>query len=90
MIRKIASLSGRGDHVIHLGLRKMVDTEWASLPGIQCLDELFQIDESLSSLRSTQVERARGACRRKALLRELGGGSTSIAHGWEDLAAFKS
>jgi glutamyl-tRNA reductase len=77
-------------HVVHLGVRAAEAHAWTKLAGFHCLDELFEIEKSISAFRSIQVERARIACRQKAVLRSLGGGSASIAHGWEYLAAFGS
>src|SRR6185437_4414612 len=77
-------------HIVHLGMRAGEKTPWSSLSEIHSLDEIFQIEKSIHAIRSVQVEKARSACREKATLRILSGGSASIVHGWEDLAAFGS
>jgi len=77
--------------VVHMGIRGVGEASagaWAEYGRFFSLENLFQIDRSLSAVRSLQVQRARAACREKAILRELDGGPASIAHGWEDLAAF--
>jgi glutamyl-tRNA reductase len=88
--KRIEALAQSGAQVVHLGARAGECAQWFNLKGFHSLDEIFEIEKSLSSLRSLQVERAKNACHQKARLRALGGGSTSISHGWEDLAAFGS
>ncbi len=86
--RRIRALADSRAHIVHLGMRAGEKSEWSQLAGLHSLDEIFEIEKSVTAIRSVQVERARNACREKALLRSLGGGSVSISHGWEDLAAF--
>jgi glutamyl-tRNA reductase len=88
--RRIAALGDSRAHIVHLGMRASETSAWTSMPGFHSLDEIFQIEKSVTAIRSIQVEKARSACREKSMLRALGGGSTSISHGWEDLAAFGS
>lgn len=85
---RIAALSCSRARVVHLGLREAEASEWKKLERFHSLDGIFRLDRSVTQVRSLQVDRARAACREKARLRALGGGSSSIAHGWEDLAAF--
>lgn len=87
---RIQVLSASTAHVVHLGIRAGEKSDWTSVPGLHSLDEIFQIEKSINAIRSVQVDKARLACHEKATLRALGGGSVSIAHGWEDLAAFVS
>lgn len=88
--KRIEALAASQAQVVHLGAREGECQNWAVLPEFHSLDDIFKIEKSQSSLRSLQVERAKNACEQKARLRALGGGSTSIAHGWEDLAVFGS
>jgi hypothetical protein len=76
--------------VVHLGARALEATLWNKLSSFHSLDELFQIEKSITAIRSLQVQKAVAACHEKAVLRSLGGASSSIMHGWEDLAAFGS
>lgn len=85
---RIQALANSKAHIVHLGMRAGETSDWTTLPGLHSLDELFELEKSVTAIRSVQVERARSACREKSILRSLGGGSTSISHGWEDLAAF--
>ena len=76
-----------GGAVIHLGLSGEGASVWRELPGLVSLGALFEMLKTQSELRRRQLERARRACREKALLRSLGAHS-SHPHSWEDLAAF--
>ena len=49
--------------------------------------DITELCDALGVSRSEQVTQARRACAERAKLRALGS-SLSIAHGWEDLAAF--
>jgi len=86
--RRVQALRS-GVQVVHLGMRA-TRGPWSGCEKFYSLEDIFKMDRSLSAVRSLQVEKARAACREKAILRALGGGSVSIAHGWEDLAAFVS
>ncbi|MFI4869120.1 MAG: hypothetical protein ACHQDD_07185 [Steroidobacterales bacterium] len=77
----------RGGRVIHLGLGAEGAMPWTALPELVSLGALFEMLQAQSELRRRQFERARRACREKALLRSLGANS-SHPHSWEDLAAF--
>jgi hypothetical protein len=87
---RVEHLHRSSSHVVHLGARALEATSWNKLSAFHSLDELFQIEKSISAIRFLQVKKAVVACREKAMLRFLGGASSSIAHGWEDLAAFGS
>ena len=73
--------------VVHLGGFRHDAGAWTRHPGFHCLDELFGLQESRTQSRATQLARAAKACADRARLRMLSP-SISIAHGWEDLAAF--
>jgi hypothetical protein len=79
----------RAGSVIHLGLCTDKNSVWQDLPQLLSLGTLFDMLKSQSELRHRQLERARRACREKALLRALGA-NASHPHSWEDLAAFDS
>jgi hypothetical protein len=76
-----------GGRVIHLGLGAEAVAPWNTLPALVSLGALFEMLQAHSEQRRRQFERARRACREKALLRSLGA-SSSHPHSWEDLAAF--
>lgn len=80
--------SGRqGKRLIHLGGLRRDCGVWGTVPGLLCLDDLFELQKSQNELRTAQVGRAARACEMRAKLRLLGN-SVSIPHGWEDLAVF--
>ncbi len=90
--QRVAAWRERGERpgaVIHLGLGSDGDSAWRQLPQLVSLGTLFDMLKAQSELRRRQLERARRACREKALLRSLGANS-SHPHSWEDLAAFDS
>ena len=73
--------------IMHLGGPREQAGAWNDLPQFHCLTELFQLQNSFGSIRSTQAVRAARACAERAQLRGLGT-SLSICHGWEDLMCF--
>jgi hypothetical protein len=73
--------------VVHMGGLKQYCGEWVTLPCFSSLTEVFELENNQSQIRQAQLARAGKACLEKAKLRALGG-STSIPHGWEDLAIF--
>ena len=73
--------------VIHLGGRRSELPQWTDLPSLFALDDLFNLQKSLGSIRSMVLAQASHACEERAQLRALGQ-SISIPHGWEDLACF--
>ncbi len=80
-----ASLCGRTPgRIVHLGILSTEETPWSTLPSISTLQDLFALRDARNELRAGPLSRARTACREKARLRTLGG-SSSLAHGWEDL-----
>jgi hypothetical protein len=72
--------------IVHLGGLREHCGLWAQLPAFSSLTEVFELESSQGQIRSAQLARAKRACEEKAKLRSLG--STSIPHGWEDLAVF--
>jgi Glutamyl-tRNAGlu reductase, N-terminal domain len=76
-----------GGRIIHLGAGAEAAPPWKDLPGFVSLGALFDMLQAHSDVRRRQIERARAACREKALLRGLGA-NASHPHSWEDLAAF--
>jgi len=78
-----------GRRIIHLGAGAEVATPWKDLPEVVSLGALFNLLQAHSDVRRRQLERARGACMEKSLLRSLGANS-SHPHSWEDLAAFNA
>ncbi|HVN99575.1 MAG TPA: hypothetical protein VMT49_06000 [Steroidobacteraceae bacterium] len=76
-----------GGRIVHLGLGQAGDANWAGVPGLTGLSELFDMLRAQSDQRGAQLARARRCCAEKAVLRSLGTSATQ-AHGWEDLAAF--
>ncbi len=89
---RVAAWRERGERagsVIHLGLGSDGASPWQDLPQLVSLGALFEMLRAQSEVRRRQLERARRACREKALLRSLGANS-SHPHSWEDLAAFDS
>lgn len=79
--------AGSGGRIIHLGAGAEGTAPWKELPEFLSLGALFDMLQTHSDVRRRQIERARGACREKALLRGLGA-NASHPHSWEDLAAF--
>jgi hypothetical protein len=73
--------------VVHLGARMSDHCIWGELENFANLDDLFILQDSLSQVRSTQIDQALRACSERAQIRALGA-SLSIPHGWEDLACF--
>jgi len=76
-----------GGRIVHLGLGQSGEANWAGVPGLTRLTDLFEMLRAQSDQRGVQLARARRACAEKAVLRSLGPSATQ-AHGWEDLAAF--
>jgi hypothetical protein len=86
----IEVLGGRGEPavVLHIGaLDSEVQTGWRTLDRVFTLDALFEIQRGSTERRESEFSKALRACQERAMLRSMGG-SLSIAHGWEDLAAF--
>jgi hypothetical protein len=79
--------TGGGGRIIHLGAGAEGVPPWKDLPEFVSLGALFDMLQAHSDVRRRQIERARAACREKALLRGLGA-NASHPHSWEDLAAF--
>jgi hypothetical protein len=79
--------TGSGGSIIHLGAGAEAAAPWKDLPEFVSLGALFDMLQAHSDVRRRQIERARAACREKALLRGLGA-NASHPHSWEDLAAF--
>jgi hypothetical protein len=79
--------TGGGGRIIHLGAGAEGTAPWNGLPEFVSLGALFDMLQAHSDVRRRQIERARAACREKALLRGLGA-NASHPHSWEDLAAF--
>jgi len=79
--------TGSGGRIIHLGAGAEGAASWKDLPELVSLGALFGMLQAHSDVRRRQIERARAACREKALLRGLGA-NASHPHSWEDLAAF--
>jgi len=73
--------------VVHLAGARNAAGSWNELPGFLCLDDLFELHESLDGIRAHRLARARRACGERADHRDLGA-ALSLAHGWEDLSAF--
>ncbi len=73
--------------VIHLAGARRAAGAWTELAGFLCLDDLFELHESLDGIRVHRLARARRACDERADHRDLGA-ALSLAHGWEDLSAF--
>ena len=67
--------------------RRRAAGAWTELAGFLCLDDLFELHESLDGIRVHRLARARRACDERADHRDLGA-ALSLAHGWEDLSAF--
>ena len=86
-VRARQVLSAPRGTLLHLGILDAQATAWAQLPELQTLSDLFRAQRAQDAVRDLQLQRAARACREKAMLRALGG-STSLAHGWEDLAIF--
>jgi glutamyl-tRNA reductase len=76
-----------GGRIVHLGAGVDGVMPWKDVPECVGLGTLFGMLQNHSNQRSRQIERARGACHEKAVLRSLGANS-SHPHSWEDLAAF--
>jgi len=79
--------TGDRGRIIHLGAGAEGASPWTELPELVSLGALFDMLQAHSEVRRRQLERARGACLEKALLRGLSAHS-SHPHSWEDLAAF--
>lgn len=74
---------GGSRSVIHLGGYRRETMAWQEqIQNFYALDDVFDLQKSQDTERLRQIERARVACERKALLRNLSG------HGWDDLAVF--
>jgi|GEM_PF-325992 len=73
--------------IVHLGTLRAEAPEWRRLPNFYALDDLFEIQRQAEGVRGDRFTRALQACEERARLRAMGG-SLSISHGWEDLAAF--
>ena len=73
--------------VVHLGGGRGEAGCWNDLPGFLCLDDAFELHESLDGIRERRLARAHRACDERAEHRDLGA-ALSLAHGWEDLSAF--
>ena len=81
----------RTGSIIHLGALRAQTQQWSHLSGFHPLEDIFALQKLQSEACATQFERALKACHEKARLRMLSdsaGASISLAHGWEDLAAF--
>jgi hypothetical protein len=74
-------------HLLHLGKLTPGDSIWSHLDRFATLADLFALQSANSERRRVQLRHARNACRERAQLRRLGGGS-GVAHGWEDLSLF--
>ena len=74
--------------LIHLGATAFEAGAFAAFTGMKFLDDVFALQKEQGEARCLQVERARKACDERAQLRHLGGLSTTLPHGWEDLALF--
>jgi len=81
--------SYQGGRVIHLGAGAQGVAPWNSLPEFVSLGALFEMLQTQSELRRSQLERSRRACSEKAVLRSFGS-NTSQPQSWEDLAAFNA
>jgi len=77
----------QGVPVVHLGTLRAEAPDWAQHENFFALDDLFEIQRQAEGIRGDRFTRALRACEERARLRAMGG-SISIAHGWEDLAAF--
>jgi hypothetical protein len=75
--------------IYHLGAERSELLHWDREFGnrLFALDDLYAEIEKSQANREQSIQRARNACWERAKLRTLGG-SLSIPHGWEDLAAF--
>ncbi len=73
--------------LLHLGLLDPSGTPWFGVSRMKTLQHLFGIQKQQNEARMSQLQHAHRACLEKAQLRALGGSST-LAHGWEDLAIF--
>lgn len=73
--------------VIHLGIVESQNTAWAKIPHLLTLKNLFALQAQMTESRSVQLQAAERACIERAKLRNLSA-STSVPHGWEDLAYF--
>ncbi len=73
--------------IVHLGTLRAEAPAWRELPNFFALDDLFEIQRQAEGVRGDRFTRALQACEERARLRAMGG-SLSISHGWEDLAAF--
>jgi hypothetical protein len=71
--------------VIHLG--QLGELRGVDLPYFMSLQQFLKYHEGDDLIRDAQLARAARVCREKGLLRSLSP-STSLAHGWEDLAIF--
>jgi hypothetical protein len=78
--------------VIHLGGLKTQCVNWSAVANFHALDDLFALQKAREDARDERIERAFEACTERARLRALPGstGSTSLPHGWKDLAVFES
>lgn len=90
--QRIAALRNLGEDsggipVIHLGTPRSTAGAWRTLPGFQCLDDLYERQNQADGRRDRQLDRAIQACRERARHRLLGT-SLSHPHGWEDLPEF--
>ena len=76
--------------VIHLGGLKTQCTNWGAVSRFFALDDLFALQKARELALDEQMARAQLACAERAQLRSLPGsaGSSSLPHGWEDLAVF--
>ncbi len=75
--------------LVHLGGMRSALPSWSEASELLALDDLFALQKSQESARTDQFLRASQACREKARLRSLSeGGSSTLPHGWEDLALF--
>jgi glutamyl-tRNA reductase len=83
----IDALSKSNARILHLGGTVDALSSWSHLENLITLSDLFELSKQKGTIRDLSVERAKKACKERALLRSMGG-SLSLAHGWEDLAQF--
>jgi hypothetical protein len=90
-LQRISWLNARAHaprSLIHLGTSADEADAFAGYPGMKFLDDVFALQKEQSEARSLQLGRARKACDDRSQLRNLGGVSMTLPHGWEDLALF--
>jgi glutamyl-tRNA reductase len=75
-----------GTLILHLGLLRQ---NVASGTPVLTLDDVFEIQKQQSQNQLDQINLAKKACWERAQLRDLGQGSVTMPHSWEDLALFE-